>query len=472
MPQVEAQPYAFPYDGDLDPAKTAVVLIDMQVDFCGHGGYVDQMGYDVDATRAPIEPLQRILKAARRTGCRVIHTREGHRPSLADLPHNKRWRSAQICGGSGGIGTPGPCGRVLVRGEPGWDIIPELLPLPHEDVIDKCGKGSFHATDLEMVLRTTGTTTLLLGGITTDVCVHTTMREGNDRGFECCLITDGTGATDPGNHQAAHKMVTMQHGVFGCIATSEAILKVLDALPSAPMSGPPAWPQRPFRPLSLKATTSTIAEAKPFPFTFSPSSVALLMVDWQGDFLDERGFGASLGNDVSSLRRGVQNAKRLLDLFRSKNLTVAHTLEAHARDLSDVHPAKKRRCPKIGEKGELGRVLIKGEAGNSIIDELQPRDSEIIIHKPGKGAFYATDLETQLRSAGCTHIIMTGVTTEVCVQSTAREANDRGFEVLVVSDATESYIPAFKEATLEMIVSQGGIVGWTAETDAVVKALA
>jgi nicotinamidase-related amidase len=221
----------------------------------------------------------------------------------------------------------------------------------------------------------------------------------------------------------------------------------------------------------IEATTSTI-EAKPFPFAFSPSSVALLMIDWQGDFLDERGFGASLGNDVSSLRRGVDNAKRLLELFRSKNLTIAHTLEAHARDLSDVHPAKKRRCPKIGEKGKLGRVLIKGEAGNAIIDELQPRDSEIIIHKPGKGAFYATDLEMQLRSAGCTHLIMTGVTTEVCVQSTAREANDRGFEVLVVSDATESYIPAFKQATLEMIVSQGGIVGWTAETGQVVKALA
>ena len=153
-------------------------------------------------------------------------------------------------------------------------------------------------------------------------------------------------------------------------------------------------------------------------------------------------------------------------------MTIAHTLEAHARDLSDVHPAKKRRCPKIGEKGELGRVLVKGEAGNAIIDELKPLPTEIIIHKPGKGAFYATDLELQLRSKGCTHLIMTGVTTEVCVQSTAREANDRGFEVLVVSDATESYIPAFKEATLAMIVSQGGIVGWTAETDAVVKALA
>ena len=153
------------------------------------------------------------------------------------------------------------------------------------------------------------------------------------RGFECCLITDGTGATDEGNHAAAHKMVTMQHGVFGCIASSDAILKVLDGLPTNPMKLRPAWPQRPFRPLVLapqgNLLTNTIAEAKPFPYSFLPTSVALLMIDWQNDFLDPRGFGASLGNDVSSLRRGVQNAKRLLELFRSKNLTIAHTLEAH-----------------------------------------------------------------------------------------------------------------------------------------------
>ena len=227
---VAAQPYAWPYDGDLRPENTTLIIIDMQTDFAGKGGYIDGLGYDLTNARATIEPIKSVLTRFRQGGFHVIHTREGHRPDLSDLPANKRWRSRVLQnGGPGqpGIGDAGPCGRVLVRGEPGWEIIPELAPLEGEPIIDKPGKGSFCATDLDLILRQRGIRNIVLTGLTTDVCVHTTMREANDRGYECVILGDCCAATDPGNHAAALKMVTMQNGVFGAVSNSKALLEVL-----------------------------------------------------------------------------------------------------------------------------------------------------------------------------------------------------------------------------------------------------
>jgi nicotinamidase-related amidase len=217
-----------------------------------------------------------------------------------------------------------------------------------------------------------------------------------------------------------------------------------------------------------------VPDAAPFAFDFPPARTAVLMIDMQRDFLEPGGFGETLGNDVALLRTAIAGAQRLLVAGRAHGMTIIHTRECHRPDLSDCPPAKRERgAPtlRIGDAGPMGRVLIQGEPGVEIVPELPVEPGDIVIDKPGKGAFYATPLGDILRERGITHLLFGGVTTEVCVQSTMREANDRGFHCLLVEDATESYFPAFKAATLDMVRAQGGIVGWTATSTQISEAL-
>ncbi|MBJ8343678.1 cysteine hydrolase family protein [Antrihabitans sp. YC2-6] len=219
----------------------------------------------------------------------------------------------------------------------------------------------------------------------------------------------------------------------------------------------------------------TSVDALPTPFELTPETTALVIIDMQRDFLLPGGFGESLGNDVSLLQKAIGPLRDLLEAARAAGILVVHTREGHLPDLSDCPPAKLQRgnpSHRIGDPGAFGRILIRGEYGHDIVDELAPVEGEIVIDKPGKGAFYATELQDVLTAAGVTRLLVTGVTTEVCVHTTVREANDRGYECLVVSDCVGSYFPEFQRVGLDMISAQGGIFGWVADSAAVVPALA
>ncbi len=214
--------------------------------------------------------------------------------------------------------------------------------------------------------------------------------------------------------------------------------------------------------------------ARPYPFELRPEQAALVIIDMQRDFLEPGGFGAMLGNDVAELRRTIEPNQHLLAAWRAAGLLAIHTREGHRPDLTDLPPAKKirgRGAKSIGDDGPMGRILIRGEAGHDIIPELRPASDEPIIDKPGKGAFFATDLQAILRNRGIAQLVVTGVTTEVCVNTTVREANDRGYECLVLEDCTGSYFPEFHRIGLEMIAAQGGIFGWVSHSNQVIEAI-
>jgi nicotinamidase-related amidase len=224
----------------------------------------------------------------------------------------------------------------------------------------------------------------------------------------------------------------------------------------------------------MKPGDTLTIDAEPYEFEFSPASCALLIIDMQRDFLEPGGFGAMLGNDISRLRRTIEPNRTLLAAWRGRGLSVLHTREGHRPDLGCLPPAKKirgRGAATIGDRGPMGRILVRGEAGHDIIPELYPWPNETVIDKPGKGAFYATDLHAVIQNRGIKQLIVTGVTTEVCVNTTVREANDRGYDCLVPEDCVGSYFPEFQEAGLNMIKAQGGIFGWVSHSRNILAAL-
>lgn len=218
----------------------------------------------------------------------------------------------------------------------------------------------------------------------------------------------------------------------------------------------------------------TKVDAQPYEFEFEPTSTALVIIDMQRDFVDSGGFGEALGNDVSLLRKAIAPTRKVLDAARRREMLVIHTREGHRPDLSDLPASKKLRGRLkngIGDPGPMGRILVRGEYGHDIVDELKPAPGEPVVDKPGKGAFYATDLDSMLHNRGIRQLVVCGVTTEVCVNTTVREANDRGYDCLVLEDCVGSYFPAFQRAALDMIKAQGGIFGWVSDSNKFMEAL-
>lgn len=473
--------------------KTALLVQKMQREFVEVGGFGTLLGNDVAKLADIVPKTEALIEAARKAGVSVLFTKESHKADLSDVAPTKSKRTYNRSGKKVTIGDQGPLGRFLVDGEYGNEIVPQCAPIPGEKVFTAAVKGVYN-TGLHEHCMDLGITHIIMAGVTTEIGVQLVMRELNDRGFDVCLVEDCTGSYFERFKEVSCEMIVAQGGIIGWTAQLEDILFALENQkkeepPELPSWVPPAvplllGPDPPYPPPAPSAPLEadpegkwiTIKDAKPMPFTFPVNKTAAVVIDMQRDFILEGGFGSTLGNNVKLLQSIVPTVAFLLKTCREYNLPVIHTLEAHYPDLRDCPAAKLLRggLPeglRIGDKGDMGHILVRHEWGNEIVDENAPIPGEKVIHKPGKGAFFGTDLHQFLLEMGITHLLFAGVTTEVCVQTSMREATDRGFECLIVEDCTESYFPHFKSMTLEILTAQGAIVGWCATARQIKEAL-
>lgn len=429
-------------------SDTALVLIDMQSDFLNGDGRVGQH-YTDTPIRSGMEACKRLLAAARSAGLTVAHSRS-HRYGAAvrdDLPGTDDF---------------------------GYELHPDLRAQPGEIVVDKWTFGAFASTPLEDELRARGVERILLCGVLTNVCVFATASQAVDRFFRVCLVEDACASFNKEWHDMAIKLINepqtkkghnAQIGLyFGEVCSVADVEKGVASIVMLPKLTQASAQKEP----AIKVRHVAFS-GKPHKCILPFEQAALVMIDLQKDFLDPKGFGACLGNDVEPCLSILPACAELLAAWRKRGGKIVHTLESHSPDLSDC-PESKRvgpRCPppgkRIGEvlSPEMGRILIRGEFGNGLMPTVEAKEGEKVVHKPGKGAFYATDLDNYLRMHGITHLVFTGVTTEVCVQTTMREANDRGYECVLLEDCTASYFPEFKQSAIEQMRAQGGIIGWT-----------